>query len=74
MTILDGEESAHKGEGAHAQGGRPRHPELLELDTPAYAGRLARGWVVERLLAMAGVRLAGVLTDIFAEMAGDLQA
>ncbi|KAJ8502243.1 hypothetical protein ONZ51_g109 [Trametes cubensis] len=74
MTILDGEESAQKGEGAHAQGGRPRHPELLELDTPAYAGRLARGWVVERLLAMAGVRLAGVLTDIFADMAGDLQA
>ncbi|KAI0777248.1 phospholipase C/P1 nuclease [Trametes elegans] len=52
--------------------GRPRHPELLELDTPAYAGRIAQRWVVERLLAMAGVRLAGVLTDIFADVAGEV--
>ena len=54
--------------------GRPRHPELLELDTPAYAGKIAQEWVVERMLAMAGVRLAGVLTDVFADMAGDLYA
>ncbi|KAH9897056.1 S1/P1 nuclease-domain-containing protein [Cubamyces lactineus] len=74
MAILDGDENVHAGESAHAQSGKPRHPELLELDTPAYAGRLARGWVVERLLAMAGVRLAGVLTDIFADMASDLKA
>ncbi|KAH9852442.1 phospholipase C/P1 nuclease [Lenzites betulinus] len=54
-------------------GGRPpRHPELFELDTPEYAGRLASGWVVERLLATAGVRLAGVLTDIFADVAGEV--
>ena len=46
--------------------GRPRpHPQLFELDTPQYAGKIAKEWVVERLLAMAGVRLAGVLTDIF---------
>lgn len=68
MSLL--EEAADAGV---AVGGRPpRHPELFELDTPEYAGRLARGWVVERLLAMAGVRLAGVLTDIFADVAGDV--
>ncbi|KAJ3001231.1 hypothetical protein NUW54_g6561 [Trametes sanguinea] len=52
----------------------PRHPELLELDSPEYAGKLANRWVVERLLAMGGVRLAGVLTDILADVAGDMQA
>lgn len=46
-------------------GRRPRpHPELLELDTPEYAGRLREGWVVERLLAMAGIRLAGILNGL----------
>ena len=50
----------------------PRHPDLLELDTPAYAGKIAKEWVVEKMLAMAGVRLAGVLTDIFADVASDV--
>lgn len=46
-------------------GRRPRpHPELLELDTPQYAGRVREGWVVERLLAMAGIRLAGILNGL----------
>ncbi|KAI0702020.1 phospholipase C/P1 nuclease domain-containing protein [Cerioporus squamosus] len=55
--------------GAEANGaGRPRHPELFELDTPEYAGKIAKEWVVERLLAMAGVRLAGVLTDVFQDV------
>lgn len=47
--------------------GRPPrpHPELLELDTPQYAGRLRSEWVVERLVAMAGVRLAGLLNGLF---------
>jgi len=45
--------------------GRPRpHPELVELDTPAYAGQIRAQWVVERLLAMAGIRLAGILNGI----------
>ncbi|KAI0827121.1 phospholipase C/P1 nuclease domain-containing protein [Trametes gibbosa] len=63
-----------EGEGAAAGAEeRPRrHPELFELDTPEYAGRIARGWVVERLLATAGVRLAGVLTDVFADVAGEV--
>ncbi|KAI0253356.1 S1/P1 nuclease-domain-containing protein [Lactifluus subvellereus] len=36
-----------------------------ELDTPKYTGRIEKEWVVEKLLAMAGVRLAGILHDIF---------
>ncbi|KAI0634880.1 phospholipase C/P1 nuclease [Trametes polyzona] len=74
MSLLEGTAAAKAKEEAEAAAeggrGRPRHPELLELDTPQYAGRIARDWVVERLLAMAGVRLAGVLTDIFADVAG----
>jgi hypothetical protein len=46
-------------------GGRQRHPDLLELDTPQYAGKIRKGWVVERLLTMAGVRLAGILNGVF---------
>ncbi|KAI0687641.1 phospholipase C/P1 nuclease domain-containing protein [Cytidiella melzeri] len=51
--------------------GRPPkpHPELLELDTPEYAGRLRSEWVVERLMAMAGVRLAGLLNGLFMDEA-----
>jgi hypothetical protein len=41
--------------------------EYLELDTPEYAGVLARDWVIEELLAKAGVRLAAVLNYLFAE-------
>jgi len=40
-------------------------PEYLELDTPQYAGRIRDIKLVERLLAMGGVRLAAVLNDIF---------
>ena len=59
--------------GIHVESARPpRHPELVELDTPEYAGKIADGWVVERLLAMAGVRLAGLLTDIFHDVSGEV--
>ena len=49
---------------------RPRqpHPDYLELDTPAYAGRIRQGWVVEKLMAMAGVRLAGLLNGLFMDV------
>lgn len=40
----------------------------LELDTPKYAGRIEREWVVEKLLAQGGIRLAGVLNQIFAPL------
>jgi hypothetical protein len=51
---------------------RPRrpHPDLLELDTPEYAGKIRSEWVVERLLATAGVRLAGILNGLFMDEAG----
>jgi len=39
-------------------------PELIELDTPAYAGRVRKELVIEKLLAMAGVRLAAVLNEL----------
>ncbi|PCH44834.1 phospholipase C/P1 nuclease [Wolfiporia cocos MD-104 SS10] len=52
--------------------GTPRpHPDLLELDTPRYAGRIRKRWLVERLLAMAGIRLAGILNAL---VAGDESA
>ncbi|KAI8986725.1 phospholipase C/P1 nuclease [Trametes punicea] len=69
MSLMEHKEGEKAGSDA-----RPRHPELLELDTPAYAGRIAHRWVVERLLAMGGVRLAGVLTEIFADVARDVNA
>ena len=40
---------------------------LLELDIPEYAGKIRREWIVEKLLAQGGIRLAGVLNWIFAE-------
>jgi len=39
--------------------------EYLELDTPEYSGKIAKDWVVEKLLAQAGWRLAGILNSIF---------
>lgn len=54
---------------SYAYGGRPRpHPDLLELDTPKYAGQIRNQWVVERLLAMAGIRLAGLLNGLFLDV------
>ena len=44
------------------------HPDLLELDTPQYAGRIRNEWIVERLLAMAGIRLAGLLNGLFLDV------
>ncbi|KAJ7092079.1 S1/P1 nuclease [Mycena belliarum] len=40
----------------------------LELDTPEYSGAIARQWIIERLLAQAGLRLAGVLNYLFADL------
>lgn len=36
-----------------------------ELDTPEYAGRIADEWIIEKLLAQGGVRLAGILNGLF---------
>ncbi|KAF8801068.1 phospholipase C/P1 nuclease [Phlegmacium glaucopus] len=40
--------------------------ELLQLDTPEYAGVIQKRMLVEKLLAQGGIRLAGVLNYIFA--------
>lgn len=39
----------------------------LELDTPEYAGVIEKRMLLEKLLAQAGIRLAGVLNYLFAE-------
>ncbi|KAH9038497.1 phospholipase C/P1 nuclease [Lactarius pseudohatsudake] len=36
-----------------------------ELDTPEYAGRIESEWVIEKLLAQGGIRLAGILNALF---------
>lgn len=43
----------------------------LELDTPEYAGKIRAELVVEKLLAQAGIRLAGVLNWLFADFEGE---
>jgi hypothetical protein len=47
-----------------------KRPLYLELDTPEYAGVIKNGWIVEKLFAMAGVRLAAVLNYLFADDGG----
>jgi len=50
-----------------ADGSHYREP-YLELDTPEYAGKIRDELVVEKLLAQAGIRLAGVLNWLFADL------
>jgi len=40
----------------------------LELDTPEYSGVISKKWIIEKLLAQAGIRLAGVLNYLFADI------
>lgn len=51
---------------AHGRSANAPPKKYLELNTPAYAGRIADQLVIEELLARAGVRLAGILNWIFA--------
>lgn len=44
---------------------RPPPPDYPELNTPQYAGYIENHKIMEKLLAMAGVRLAATLNDIF---------
>jgi hypothetical protein len=44
--------------------GGPRR-DYLELDTDKYSGHIEKEWIIEKLLASAGVRLAGILNNIF---------
>jgi hypothetical protein len=50
------------------QGGHG-HP-LIELDTDQYTGRISRENLMERLLAMAGIRLAKIVNEILADDEG----
>ncbi|KAI6037608.1 S1/P1 nuclease [Pisolithus marmoratus] len=47
-----------------------RKNSYLELDTPQYAGRIRDEWIVEKLLAQGGIRLAAVLNWLFTEPTG----
>jgi hypothetical protein len=42
------------------------HP-LIELDTDRYTGKISRDNLMERLLAMGGLRLAKILNEILAD-------
>ncbi|KAF7376624.1 Phospholipase C/P1 nuclease [Mycena sanguinolenta] len=48
-------------------GGAPGEP-YLELDTPQYSGVITKQRIIEKLLAQAGIRLAGVLNYLFADI------
>lgn len=51
-----------------ASASTPSHGPYLELDTPEYSGVISEQWIVEKLLAQAGIRLAGVLNWLFADL------
>ena len=44
----------------------PEREGYLELDTPEYSGKIREEWVLERQLAMGGIRLAAILNYLFA--------
>lgn len=48
------------------------HPPLIELDTDKYLGRIGRDHVVEKVLAMGGIRLAHVLNKVYGGQEGVL--
>ncbi|KAJ7587048.1 phospholipase C/P1 nuclease domain-containing protein [Mycena floridula] len=43
----------------------------LELDTPEYAGVIHDEWIIEKLMAQAGIRLAGTLNWLFADLSDE---
>lgn len=53
--------------GHYSAGPEAANDDLLELDIPEYAGKIRREWIVEKLLAQGGIRLAGVLNWLFAD-------
>ncbi|KAJ7213009.1 phospholipase C/P1 nuclease [Mycena pura] len=54
--------------------GGPVGGPYLELDTPEYAGVISERWIIEKLLAQAGIRLAGVLNYLFADIEDEEEA
>lgn len=45
----------------------PRKGHYFELDTPSYIGVVHDQFIVEKLLAQGGLRLAGILNDLYAD-------
>jgi hypothetical protein len=68
-TSVDAEIVQFDSAGTYVAG--PKGGPYLELDTPEYWGAISERWLVEKLLAMAGIRLAGVLNWLFAEEGGE---
>lgn len=66
--VCDGDEEMHSLVAGNV-GAVPASNDYLELDTPKYSGAIADAWVVEKLLAQGGIRLAAVLNEIFAPLA-----
>lgn len=58
------DDSEYAGRPGTPPGGGP----YLELDTPQYTGVISERWIVEKLLAQGGIRLAGVLNWLFADL------
>lgn len=52
---------------SHISGRQPSGGPYLELDTAEYGGRIADEWMLEKLMATAGVRLASILNWLFVE-------
>jgi hypothetical protein len=54
--------------GRYCAGSKGGDGPYLELDTPEYGGKIRNEFVVEKLLAQGGIRLAGVLNWLFADL------
>ncbi|VDB87939.1 unnamed protein product [Peniophora sp. CBMAI 1063] len=64
--VCSGDEEMHSLLGGPGNiGAVPASSHYLELDTPEYSGAIAKAWVVEKLLAQGGIRLAAMLNEIF---------
>jgi hypothetical protein len=60
-------------DGVDDLGKRKPRPHWLELDTPEYSSVIHERLIIEKLLAQAGIRLAGLLNAIFAAEEGKVQ-
>lgn len=47
---------------------------LLQLDTPEYAGRIKKEFIIEKMLAMGGIRLAAILNYLYVDVDGQVRA
>jgi hypothetical protein len=61
------DEGEHEAEEEALGGPRRPTPHYVELDTPQYAGAIAKRRIVEKSLAMGGIRLAAILNWLFVD-------